>query len=130
MASPPASRPPYAAARWAVRLRDQGISAQDIADRAGLSVTQVRRVLRVPEQGQVARDIARTTADAVLGIPLPPRGEPGAPGLTGSARVPAGLPPHSPCAWVSTPARSLRPARNASASVSIWQCGSAACIAN
>jgi hypothetical protein len=59
--------------------------AQDIADRAGLSVTPVRRVLRVPEQGQVARDIARATADAVLGIPLPPRGEPGAPGLTGSA---------------------------------------------
>ncbi|MGW2975307.1 hypothetical protein ACWDBO_53625, partial [Streptomyces mirabilis] len=76
--------PPYAAARWAVRLREQGMSAQDIADRAGLSVTLVRRVLRVPEQSELARDIARTTADAVLGIPLPPRREPGAPGLTNS----------------------------------------------
>ncbi|MFD7056940.1 hypothetical protein ACFWBS_53370 [Streptomyces mirabilis] len=76
--------PPYAAARWAVRLREQGMSAQDIADRAGLSVTLVRRVLRVPEQSELARDIARTTADAVLGIPLPPRREPGAPGLTSS----------------------------------------------
>ncbi|MFC5203140.1 hypothetical protein [Streptomyces kaempferi] len=81
----PARVPPYAAARWAVRLREQGMSAQDIADRAGLAVTLVRRVLRVPEQSEVARDIARTTADAVLGIPLPPRGEPGAPGLTGSS---------------------------------------------
>ncbi|MEU2866059.1 hypothetical protein ABZ672_48605 [Streptomyces mirabilis] len=33
----------------------------------------------------MARDIARTTARAVLGIPLPARREPSAPGLTGSA---------------------------------------------
>lgn len=78
--------PPYAAARWAVRLREQGMSAQDIADRAGLSVTLVRRVLRVPEQSELARDIARTTADAVVGIPLPPRREPSAPGLTSSGK--------------------------------------------
>ncbi|MET8291742.1 hypothetical protein ABZV80_42310 [Streptomyces sp. NPDC005132] len=61
------------------------MSAQDIADRAGLSVTLVRRVLRVPEPGQAVRDIARTTADAILGIPLPARREPSTPGLTSSA---------------------------------------------
>ncbi|MGW1617037.1 hypothetical protein ACWCQZ_48320 [Streptomyces sp. NPDC002285] len=81
----PARIPPQSAARWAVRLRERGMSAQDIADRAGLSVTLVRRVLRVPEQGQVTRYIARTTADAILGIPLPARHTPSAPGLTSSA---------------------------------------------
>ncbi|MGW3360840.1 hypothetical protein ACWDFL_36550 [Streptomyces bungoensis] len=40
--------PPHAAARWAVRLRERGMSAQDITDRAGPSVTLVRRVLRTP----------------------------------------------------------------------------------
>ncbi|MEU1600349.1 hypothetical protein ABZ468_48280 [Streptomyces sp. NPDC005708] len=83
----PARVPPYAAARWAVRLREQGMSAQDIADRAGLSVTLVRRLFRTPGQGQVVRDIARTTADAVLGIPVPARREPSSPGLTGSAET-------------------------------------------
>uniref|UniRef100_UPI003F49343D hypothetical protein n=1 Tax=Streptomyces chartreusis TaxID=1969 RepID=UPI003F49343D len=62
------------------------MSAQDIADRAGLSVTLVRRLLRVPEQDQVA-NIARTTADAILGIPVPARGEPSAPGLIGSTEA-------------------------------------------
>ncbi|MFJ9753038.1 hypothetical protein [Streptomyces chartreusis] len=62
------------------------MSAQDIADKAGLSVTLVRRLLRVPEQGQAA-NIARTTADAVLGIPAPARREPNAPGLTSSAEA-------------------------------------------
>ncbi|MFE6946538.1 hypothetical protein [Streptomyces chartreusis] len=62
------------------------MSAQDIANRAGLSVTLVRRLLRTPEQGQ-ARNIARSTADAVLGIPIPARREPRAPGLTGSAET-------------------------------------------
>ncbi|MET9913799.1 hypothetical protein ABZZ74_44885 [Streptomyces sp. NPDC006476] len=61
------------------------MSAQDIADRAGLSVTLVRRLLRTRGQGQAARDIARTTADAVLGIPLSARRKPIAPGLIGSA---------------------------------------------
>ncbi|SFY49873.1 hypothetical protein STEPF1_03114 [Streptomyces sp. F-1] len=65
--------PPHAAARWAARLREWGMSAQDIADRAGLSVTLVRRVLRTPADGQTVRDIARTSADAILGIPLPHR---------------------------------------------------------
>ncbi|MFF4490052.1 hypothetical protein ACFY0F_26790 [Streptomyces sp. NPDC001544] len=54
-----------------MRLREWGRSAQDIADRAGLSVTLVRRVLRTPADGQTVRDIARTSADAILGIPLP-----------------------------------------------------------
>ncbi|MFF7984012.1 hypothetical protein ACFZDK_33680 [Streptomyces sp. NPDC007901] len=61
------------------------MSAQDIADRAGLSVTLIRRILRVPEQGQAPRDIARMTADAVLGIPLPARRAPSAPGLTSAS---------------------------------------------
>ncbi|MFJ9753147.1 hypothetical protein [Streptomyces chartreusis] len=82
----PARVPPYAAARWALRLREQGMSAQDIADKAGLSVTLVRRLLRVPRQDQTA-NIARTTADAVLGIPVPARREPKAPGLTDSAET-------------------------------------------
>ncbi|MEU7428064.1 hypothetical protein [Streptomyces sp. NPDC040750] len=51
--------------------------AQDIADRAGLSVALVRRVLRTPTHGTTVRDIARTTADAILGIPLPRRRNPG-----------------------------------------------------
>ncbi|WP_031174512.1 hypothetical protein [Streptomyces durhamensis] len=79
--------PPHAAARWAVRLREWGMSAQDIADRAGLSVTLVRRVLRTPAHDATAPDIARTSADAILGIPLPHRRTPGAPGLTDSAEA-------------------------------------------
>ncbi|MER5604010.1 hypothetical protein [Streptomyces sp. NPDC002265] len=62
------------------------MSAQDIANRAGLSVTLVRRLLRIPGSGQVG-NIARSTADAVLGIPIPARREPSAPGLTGSAEA-------------------------------------------
>ncbi|WP_406257147.1 hypothetical protein [Streptomyces chartreusis] len=62
------------------------MSAQDIADRAGLSVTLVRRLLRTAGQEQ-ARNIARTTAEAVLGIPIPARQEPRAPGLTSSTEV-------------------------------------------
>ncbi|MEU1465764.1 hypothetical protein ABZ467_34955 [Streptomyces sp. NPDC005727] len=128
--------PPHAAARWAVRLREQGMSAQDIADRAGLSVTPVRRVLRTPTQGTTVRDIARTSADAIPGIPLPARRTPGTPGLTDSTRhhgcwptwhAPDGPPPHSPSAWTSTPARSPRSATHTPASTSTWPCGYAAC---
>ncbi|MER6469619.1 hypothetical protein [Streptomyces collinus] len=85
-----ASVPPHAAARWAVRLRGQGMSAQDIADWAGLSVTLVRRVLRTPAHDTTVRDIACASADATLGIPLPHRRNPdapGAPGLTDSAEA-------------------------------------------
>ncbi|WP_435279996.1 hypothetical protein [Streptomyces sp. 1222.5] len=63
------------------------MSAEDIADRAGLSVTLVRRLLRTPTQGRDAQNIARTTADAILSIPLPARREPGVPGLTDSAEA-------------------------------------------
>ncbi|MEV7691441.1 hypothetical protein [Streptomyces bungoensis] len=94
--------PPHAAARWAVRLRAQGMSAQDIADRAGLSVTLVRRVLRTSEDGQTARDIARTTADAILGIPLPHRRDPGAPGLTDSAEASRLLADLARAGWPAT----------------------------
>ncbi|MEU2058019.1 hypothetical protein [Streptomyces bungoensis] len=64
------------------------MSAQDIADRAGLSVTLVRRVLRTPTHSlTAARDIARASADVVLGIPLPHRRNPDAPGLTDSTEA-------------------------------------------
>ncbi|MFF7240258.1 hypothetical protein [Streptomyces collinus] len=63
------------------------MSAQDIADRAGLSVTLVRRVLRTPAHDTTAPHIARTSADAILGIPLPHHRSPGAPGLTDSAEA-------------------------------------------
>ncbi|MGW1364893.1 hypothetical protein ACWCQP_46775 [Streptomyces chartreusis] len=62
------------------------MSAQDIADRAGLSVTLVRRLLRTAGQEQ-ARNIARTTAEAVLGITVPARQEPRAPGLISSTEA-------------------------------------------
>ncbi|MEU9663579.1 hypothetical protein [Streptomyces chartreusis] len=62
------------------------MSAQDIANRAGLSVTLIRRLLRLPGQDQM-RSIARSTADAVLGIPIPARREPRAPGLTGATEA-------------------------------------------
>ncbi|MFJ5220173.1 hypothetical protein ACIP98_36475 [Streptomyces sp. NPDC088354] len=45
--------------------------AKDIADASGISVTLIRRLLR-PPANQPSR-ISRTTADAVLGIPIPPR---------------------------------------------------------
>ncbi|PKW05177.1 hypothetical protein SAMN05428944_7827 [Streptomyces sp. 1222.5] len=76
---PTARLPPYPAARWAVRLREQVMSGKDIADRAGLSVTPVSRLLRTPPQGQTARGIAHTTVDAVLGILLPTRRVPAHP---------------------------------------------------
>jgi len=94
--------PSYAAARWAVRLREQGMSAQDIADRAGLAVTLVRRLLRTAELGQAARPIARTTADAILGIPLSARSAPSAPGLTGSANTSRLLADLARAGWPAT----------------------------
>ncbi|MFK4122913.1 hypothetical protein [Streptomyces longwoodensis] len=94
--------PPHAAARWAVRLRERGMSAQDIADRAGLSVTLVRRVLRTHTQDPMARDIARTSADAILGIPLPARRTPNAPGLTDSAEASRLLADLARAGWPAT----------------------------
>lgn len=58
-----------AAADHTVRLRERGLSAQDIADRAGISVTLIRRLLK--PDGQRPRHIARTTSDAILGVGLP-----------------------------------------------------------
>ncbi|SEC10296.1 hypothetical protein SAMN05216532_0479 [Streptomyces sp. 2231.1] len=98
----PARVPPHAAARWAVRLRGQGMSAQDIADRAGLSVTLVRRVLRTPAHDTTAPDIARTSADAILGIPLPHRRNPGTPGLTDSAEASRLLADLARAGWPAT----------------------------
>ncbi|MCP2314090.1 hypothetical protein [Kitasatospora paracochleata] len=57
------------AALLAAVLVRRGMSAQDIADTTGISVTLVRRLLRTPE-ARPAR-IARSTAEAVLGVPLP-----------------------------------------------------------
>ncbi|MEU7061703.1 hypothetical protein [Streptomyces sp. NPDC046197] len=94
--------PPHAAARWAVRLREWGMSAQDIADRAGLSVTLVRRILRTPTQDTPARDIARTSADAILGIPLPHHRNPGAPGLTDSTEASRLLADLARAGWPAT----------------------------
>ncbi|PKW05000.1 hypothetical protein SAMN05428944_0064 [Streptomyces sp. 1222.5] len=93
---------PRAAARWAGRLREQGMSAQDIADRAGLSVTLVRRLLRTPAQSLTAGDIARTTADAILGIPLPTRRSPTAPGLTDATEASRLLADLARAGWPAT----------------------------
>ncbi|MFE5406926.1 hypothetical protein ACFQ9Z_37715 [Streptomyces sp. NPDC056580] len=78
------------------------MSAQDIADRAGLSVTLVRRILRTPADGTTVRDIARTTADAILGIPLPHRRAPGAPGLTDSTEASRLLADLARAGWPAT----------------------------
>ncbi|MFK4119978.1 hypothetical protein [Streptomyces longwoodensis] len=78
------------------------MSAQDIADRAGLSVTLVRRVLRTHTQDPTARDIARTSADAILGIPLPARRTPNAPGLTDSAEASRLLADLARAGWPAT----------------------------
>ncbi|WP_058041249.1 hypothetical protein [Streptomyces roseifaciens] len=68
------------AAAHALHLRTAGMSAGDIAGRAGISVTLVRRLL------QPARTPARvhhTTAEAILGLPIPSRARtPCIPGLT------------------------------------------------
>ncbi|WP_093471506.1 MULTISPECIES: hypothetical protein [unclassified Streptomyces] len=81
------------------------MSAQDIADRAGLSVTLIRRVLRTPAHDTAAPNIARTSADAILGIPLPHRrnpGAPGTPGLTGSAEASRLLADLARAGWPAT----------------------------
>ncbi|MFE5402748.1 hypothetical protein ACFQ9Z_15460 [Streptomyces sp. NPDC056580] len=112
------------------------MSAQYIADRAGLSVTLVRRVLRTPMHGSTVRDIARTTADAILGIPLPRRHTPGAPGLTDSTEASRLLADLARAGWPATalaqrldinPVPSAKSATNASASTG--RCGYAACTA-
>jgi hypothetical protein len=93
--------PAPAAIRAAVLVR-RGMSAQDIADASGISVTLIRRLLRTPEQ-RPAR-IARSTADAVLGIPLPMQSEPPAPGrgLTGAGPAAAVLAELAVQGWPAT----------------------------
>lgn len=54
----------------AVLLRERGLSAQDTSDASGISVTLIRRLLQPPARRPV--QISRTTAEAVLGVPLPP----------------------------------------------------------
>ncbi|WP_411093484.1 hypothetical protein [Streptomyces sp. 049-1] len=78
------------------------MSAQDIADSAGLAVTLVRRLLRTAELGQAARPIARTTAAAILGIPLSARSAPSAPGLTGAANASRLLADLARAGWPAT----------------------------
>ncbi|MCU7827369.1 hypothetical protein [Kitasatospora sp. DSM 101779] len=69
--------PTPAALRAAVLVR-RGMSAQDIADASKIAVTSVRRLLRPPGRRPVR--IARSTAEAVLGVPLPRRDQPPGPG--------------------------------------------------
>ncbi|MFF4053673.1 hypothetical protein ACFYZ5_44455 [Streptomyces chartreusis] len=79
------------------------MSAQDIADKAGLSVTLIRRLLRTAEQGRPVSNIARTTADAVQGIPIPVRREPGSsPGLTNTTEAAALLADLARAGWPAT----------------------------
>ncbi|MFF2205196.1 hypothetical protein [Streptomyces sp. NPDC058145] len=78
------------------------MSAQDIADRAGLSVTLVRRTLRIPTPGQTPRDIARASADAILGIPLPHRRNSGSPSLTDSTEASRPLADLARAGWPAT----------------------------
>ncbi|MFD9098997.1 hypothetical protein [Streptomyces collinus] len=110
------------------------MSAQDIADRARLSVTLVRRVLRTPADGQTVQDIARTSADAILGIPLPHRRNPGAPGLTDFAEASWLLADLARAGWPATTlaqrldvnARTIAEVRDKRPCVQTWPCGYAA----
>ncbi|MFD5514152.1 hypothetical protein ACFWIB_41675 [Streptomyces sp. NPDC127051] len=64
----PARIPATEAASHAVVLREAGLSAGDIAALSGVSVTLVRRLLRLPAGRQPP--VHRTTAEAVLGVSL------------------------------------------------------------
>ncbi|WP_169317026.1 hypothetical protein [Actinacidiphila oryziradicis] len=74
------------AALHAVALRDRGMSAQDIATAAGISVTLVRRLLKPPALRP--SHVSRVTSDALLGVPLPPAQSPVP--LAGRGQVDAG----------------------------------------
>jgi hypothetical protein len=78
------------------------MSAQDIADASGISVTLIRRLLRSPER-RPAR-IARSTAEAVLGTPLPGRDRQPAlgRGLTGAGPAGAVLAELALLGWPAT----------------------------
>ncbi|MQS17421.1 hypothetical protein F7Q99_35880 [Streptomyces kaniharaensis] len=62
------------AAQHAAVLREHGMSAQDIAGVSGVSVTLIRRLLKPPPLHPP--QVSQVTADAVLGVPLPPSGRP------------------------------------------------------
>ncbi|MFF3015451.1 hypothetical protein [Streptomyces sp. NPDC057939] len=83
----PARIPADAAAARARHLQRSGLSASDIAEISGVAVTLVRRLLR-PAEAQPTR-IHRTTAEAILGIPLntASRREHLIPGLTDAGRA-------------------------------------------
>ncbi len=94
---------PTPAATHTAVLRRRGMSAQDIADASGISVTLIRRLLRPPAT-RPAR-ISRTTADAVLGVPLPTRHTPGTTagrGLTDAAPAAAILAALAVAGWPAT----------------------------
>ncbi|MFH9016650.1 hypothetical protein ACH4C6_35890 [Streptomyces sp. NPDC017943] len=78
------------------------MSAQDVADKAGLSVTLIRRLLRTPIDGRTVRGIARTTEDAVLGTPLPSRRGTGLPGLTSASEASRLLSDLARAGWPAT----------------------------
>lgn len=76
------------AAEYAALLRWYGMCAQDIADASGISVTLIRRLLRM----SAARpsQISRTSAEAILGIVACPRNtrhDRGGMGLTDAAHA-------------------------------------------
>jgi transcriptional regulator with XRE-family HTH domain len=61
---------PTQAAEHAARLRERGMSAQDMASASGVSATLVRRLLKPAGERPVS--IARITSEAVLGVRLSP----------------------------------------------------------
>ncbi|KOG56756.1 hypothetical protein ADK75_06450 [Streptomyces virginiae] len=73
-------------------LQETGLSAADIAEISGVAVTLVRRLLR-PAGGEQPARIHRSTAEAILGIPLTSvfRRDRLLPGLLGAERAAASL---------------------------------------
>ncbi|MET9880216.1 hypothetical protein ABZZ36_37250 [Actinacidiphila glaucinigra] len=83
------------------------MAAQDIADASGIYVTLIRRLLR-PPAARPGR-IARATADAILGIEVPPPNVPntgssvgGGRGLTDAAHAAAILNALAAAGWPAT----------------------------
>ncbi|MEU6346832.1 hypothetical protein ABZ883_38475 [Streptomyces sp. NPDC046977] len=78
------------------------MAAQDIADASGISVTLIRRLLR-PPAARPGR-IARTTADAILGINTPTTriSADGGQGLTDAAHAAAILNSLAAAGWPAT----------------------------
>lgn len=97
---------PIQAAEHAALLRRRGMAAQEIADASGIAVTLIRRLLRPPAT-RPGR-IARATADAILGITLPPPNVPntgssvGGRGMTDAAHAAAILNALAAAGWPAT----------------------------